>query len=111
MSDEKNVTFQDTVEWATTESAQRGTRSKGIPVFYLVIGAIIILTLVILIIYLVGRNPDEEIDALGMMKDDKYLFDGEDSYDGSFSEDGDSGIYDEDEYDEGSGVYGGDPEV
>jgi len=110
MSNEKNITFQDTIEWAVTDSARRGTRSKGIPIFYLIVGAIVFLILVILIIYLAGRNPGKEMDALEMMKDNKYIFNEDDSYDESIAEDN-SVIY-EDEYSgEGSGNYDDDPEV
>ena len=79
MDKDSNITFQDTVKWADNKFDGKNTRSKGIPIFYLIIGAVIILILIILIIYLIGRNPEEE-DALDMMKDKKYLYD-EDIYD------------------------------
>ena len=71
MDDKNNsTTFQDSIEWATIETERLSNRSKGIPVFYLVLGAIIVLILVILIIYLIARDPDEDISALDMMKND-----------------------------------------
>jgi len=75
MSDDTDLTFQNTLDWATSEDQRRETRSKSIPISYLIIGALIIFILVILIIYLMGRNPSDEIDALEMMKDEKYIFD------------------------------------
>ena len=102
MSDDKDITFQDTIEWATSE--RKDLRSKGIPVFYLVIGSIVVLILLVLIIYLVGRNPDEKMDTLDMMTDDNYIFDEEEGF-----EQGDP-VYDQGDivYGEGDQVYQGD---
>lgn len=112
MSEDKDITFQDTIEWAALESERKGTRSKGIPLFYLVIGAIIVLILLILIVYLASRNPDKDTGALDMMKDDKYVFDGEDSYgESDIVYEGSEIFEDEDGYtEEGSSVYD-DPEL
>lgn len=86
MNSDKTITFQDTLEWATSEDLRRETRSRSIPIFYLIIGAFIIFALVVLIIYLTSKNNYTEMDALEMMKDEKYTYDG-DEYDGSYDED------------------------
>ena len=91
MSQVTDITFQDTFNWATTNSNGKKIRLKGVPIFYLIIGAVIILILIILIVYLIGRDPDEQ-DALDMMTDDQYLYYNEDGYidpnDGYVDEDG-----------------------
>ncbi len=85
MSDDADLTFQNTLDWATSEDQRRETSSKNIPISYLIIGAFIIFVLVILMIYLMGRNPSDEIDALEMMKDEKYVFD-EGEYDDTYED-------------------------
>jgi len=94
MDKETDLTFQDTIEWANMKSEVKNIRPRGIPFFYLIIGAVIILILIILIVYLIGRNPEE--DALEMMKDDKYLYD-DDIYD-DYSND--PNYYSDDDYDQ-----------
>lgn len=85
MTDTKDITFQDTIDWATLEEERRGDRSEGIPIVYLVVGAVIIFVLVFLILYLMGSNPEEDISALDMMKDDNYVFDNN-NYDQTYDE-------------------------
>ena len=66
------ITFQDTIEWATMELERKMGKTKGIPIFYFVIGSVTIIILIILIVYLVGREP--ESDTIDMMTDDNYVY-------------------------------------
>lgn len=67
--EEEEITFQDTVEWASVD--RKNDKKKGIHLFYLVMGAIVVLILIILIVYLIGRDPDAQ-SALEMMQDEEY---------------------------------------
>jgi len=94
MEENTENTFQDAIEWANSDK-KSGTRRKkgGINLFYLILGAVAILVLLILIVYLIGRDPDN-INALEMMKDDQY------TYGGDYEEEYiiDDGDYDGSEY-------------
>ena len=91
MSNKDNLTFDDTIEWAAIESDRRSNRSTGIPIFYLIFGAVIFLILIILIIYLVSQDPNEKIAALEIMKNQEEYYD-DSSYYGSYEEDDDDYI-------------------
>ena len=92
MEEIKESTFQDAVEWATSEKGSIPSKRKGDHLFYLILGSIAILLLLILIIYLISRDTDN-VDALEMMKDDQYTYGGD--YDEYIIDDGDyEGDYD-----------------
>lgn len=94
MTETKESSFQDAVEWANSEDKKSKINRKkgGINTFYLVLGSLAILVLIIFIVYLIGRDPDN-VNALEMMKDDRYAHGGyEEEY---IIEDGD---YDDAEY-------------
>ena len=78
MVNNSDITFQDTIEWATLKSEGKIPPSRGIPIFYLIIGSVILLILTILFIYLIGRKSeksevigDDSNDPIEMMRDDK----------------------------------------
>ena len=76
MSGNNEVTFEDAVEWADSCADVKKDKKKGTNVFYLVLGAIVMLILVILIIYLVGRDQDKIIEsgeALAMMQNSDLM--------------------------------------
>ena len=76
MSDNEEDTFEDTIEWASGGTNTYKRESKGIPLFYLILGAIAIIFLIILLIYLAGRNPDKtNLNALSMMQNNDYVYD------------------------------------
>jgi len=103
MNENKEVTFQDTIEWASLQGDRKVSRGGGMPIFYLVLGAVVILILLILIVYLTGRNPDNDMDTLDMMGDSKYiLYDNDTEYE----VDGDGDAYgDAYEHDLGDEYY------
>ncbi len=111
MSENKETTFEDAVDWATSDKDSKCSRKKsGIPLVYLILGAVVIFALIILIIYLISRDPSK-IDALRMMQDEQYTYGGEyeEEYvmDGDYDGEYDSGYVDVDyqgnyqEYDQG----------
>lgn len=96
--DTSEVTFQETVEWASMKSEETPVQSSRFPIFYMIIGGVVILILTIFIIYLARRDPKTK-DALEMMKDEDYEDDEysyEDVLDDNNNDDNQqSGSYDE----------------
>lgn len=82
MNTKDNLTFDDTIQWATNESIRQSTKIKGIPIFYIVIGSVIVLILTILIIYIFSQDSNEKIKALEIMKNqyESYSYTEEDEY-------------------------------
>jgi len=65
-NDTTDITFESTIDWANTKTVVKPVNENGIPLFYLFIGAFIMLILIILVISLVeSRNKDpNEMDIL-----------------------------------------------
>ena len=70
MSDKNE--FVDTIDWSTGESIYKPKKAKGVPLFYLILVAIVILFLIIFLIYLMSKDSD--LNALDMMKNSEYLY-------------------------------------
>lgn len=68
MDENDDLTFQDAVEWADSLEGKRKDKRTGINVLYLILGAIVVIVLMILIIYLVGREPEKSVGALELMQ-------------------------------------------
>ena len=71
MDDEDDLAFQSTVEWATIKSGKT-LQSGGISVFYLMIGAMIILILTILVLYFANKDNQDNQDDQNDQEDGNY---------------------------------------
>lgn len=71
MDKNNNNTFENTVNWAANKTTKVVKTTKGgIPLFYLIIGAVVILILLILIAYFVGKESDEKDELDLLMEED-----------------------------------------
>ncbi len=73
MNDDKSMSFEDAVEWAEIETARvSSVKSKGMPIFYIILATVIILIL-ILVIYYMFTGQNKNIDTLELMGSDSYI--------------------------------------
>lgn len=80
MNVDSDESFQDTINWANTISTVK--KADNFPMFYIVIGAVILLVFLIIVVLIMSKDEQNSLDILN---DEDYETDGIDS-DGEFIE-------------------------
>lgn len=70
-----DITFDNTIDWANKTTA-KPINENGIPLFYLFIGAFVMLVLIILVL---SGTKREDLNELDMIVDEEYQQDDQDN--------------------------------